>query len=116
MDGTRWDVKSSDRVFSLKILSESVPSGPDESRTWTQPEGLSPSVTGSDWVVDHFEGIHIDFQAGELVSPAHQLYIHFNESHDMIHESVCDNMMLLHIHKIESQVSLKSVHCIYDWW
>ena len=78
-------MKSSDRVFSLKILSESVPSGPDESRTWTQPEGLSPSVTGLDWVVDRFEGIHIDFQAGELLSPAHKLYIHIKLSHDMIH-------------------------------
>ncbi len=67
-------------------MLESVPSGPDESRTWTQPEALSPSVTGSDWVVDRFEGIHIDFQAGELVSPACKLYIHFNVSHDMIRE------------------------------
>src|SRR5260370_31446497 len=67
-------------------LSEAVPSGHDESRTWTQPFRLSPSVTGSDWVVDCFEGIHIDFQAGELVSPAHKLYIHFNVSHDMIRE------------------------------
>src|SRR5260370_25652487 len=72
--------EGSDSVF----VSESVPSGPDESRTWTQPEGLSPSVTGSDWVVDHFEGIHIDFQAGELVSPARKLYIHVNQSHDTI--------------------------------
>src|SRR5260370_28965496 len=29
------------------VVSESGPSGPDESLTWTQPEGLSPSVTGS---------------------------------------------------------------------
>ena len=102
MDGTRWDVKSSDRVFSLKILSESVPSGPDESQTWTQPFRLSPSVTGSDWVVDCFEGIHINFQAGELVSPACKLYIHFNVSHDMICEWIMSHDLLKCIYNLHA--------------
>ena len=73
---------------SLKILSEPFLSGPNESQTWTQPFRLSPSVTRSDWGKDYFGGIHIDFQAGELVSPATKLYIHFKRSHDMRHSQI----------------------------
>ena len=67
------------------LISTQPFSTPDESQTWTQPEGLSPSVTGSDWSWTIFEGIQVDFQAGELVSPACKLYIHVNQSRDTIH-------------------------------
>ena len=68
--------KNLDQHHGSSVL-ELGPSGPDESLTWTQPEGLSPSVTRSDWSWTIFEGIHVDFQAGELLSPATKLYIHF---------------------------------------
>ena len=55
-----------------------------KSQTWTQPFRLSPSVTRSDWGEDYFGGIHIDFQAGEPVSPAHN-YIYTFECHMIIY-------------------------------
>ena len=57
-----------------------------------QPGGLSPQSLGLTLEQTILGGILVDFQAGELVSPAHKLYIHFNKSYDMIREWIVTGM------------------------
>src|SRR5260370_32899216 len=53
-------------------------------QTSAQPSRLSPQSPGLTLEQTILGGILVDFQAGELVSPACKLYIHFKKSHDMI--------------------------------
>src|SRR5260370_14501521 len=71
----KWS--SGDQVVSLKILLESHPPGPERGPDFSSALQAEPSVTGSDLGLDCLGGIQVDFQAGELVSPATKLYIHF---------------------------------------
>ena len=70
------------------LCQSQFPPALDRGQTLAQPGRLRPSVTGSDLGVGFLGGTQVDFQAGELVSPAHKLYIHFNKSHDMIHSGL----------------------------
>src|SRR5260370_42593638 len=56
----------------------------DRGQTSAQPERLRPSVTGSNLGVGSLGSTQVDFQAGELVSPAHN-YIYTFECHVIIY-------------------------------
>ena len=60
-------------------LSESSPLDPEKGPDFGSALQAEPSVTGSDFGMDHFGGILVNFQAGELVSPATKLYIQFDQ-------------------------------------